>query len=461
MPNHISMSQVSTSILCIGVPEYVQAIIDVQAKDCRVLKIDYSSEILDSPVADIPAIIFCGPCKTMALSPVEVVQSLRMIYTAIPIYLVTYDRLDLKIRSLKKNGFTDGFLFPNEEMGLIKALRRDLSNVTSGRIKAFRKVQLIDLDPEVELGFDLYIHLPANNRRIRYVSKSEAIGVDRAKKLQKRSQSVLVTEDQVKDFYQFTARQLKKLGSETGTSQTELVEKREKAVRDLLAGMFSSNGQGHIEDGREVMDDCQEIIKAYVLDDSKDTNSWYERLIEIASSNAENSAYSRAANTSTFAALLSIALGIGDPKDTALAGILHDIGLVTIPSEICQKDLSTLTPEELKIYQEHPMASVHLIKERRMNVSEKVCSIIEQHHERFDGNGYPKKLPGPRIAPESQILAIADLLTELTEVKDGFPQVSVKDAIDTICKEGQKNPLESAINPELLRKLKLVFSKKE
>lgn len=451
-------STVAPNILCIGLHPEVLSAIGAHAKESHIAQKEYSTEILEQPQPEVPAIVFCGPCTIADLPIIEVAQSLRMMYASATIYLVTHDRLDFKRDHLKKNGFTDGFLLPNDEPELLKALGRDLSQASEGRHKAFRKIQLIDVTPDDTLGFDLYLHLPANNRRIKYVSASEAIGDGRSAKLRKHNHQVaLVTEDQVKSFYQFTARQLKKLGSSNEMSQTELVERREKAVRDLLTGMFASNSQGHLDDGREMMANCQEIIKAYVIDDSQEKNSWYERLAEIAAANAENSTYSRAANTSTFAALLSIALGIGDPKDVALAGLLHDIGLVTIPTEICQKDQSQCTPEELATYQSHPQASIRLIKERRMNVSEKVCSIIEQHHERFDGTGYPKKLIGPRILSEAQVLMIADLLTELTEVKEGFPRVSINEAIQKICDEGFRDPSRSAINPDILRKLKSIF----
>ena len=447
----------SITVMLIGLEPLAASFVSGRSKVVRIIEKKYDSEIFEAALDPAPAVIFCGT-SGLNMSTMEVAQSIRMLYSETPIYFVTSDRVGFNRPDMKKNGFNDGFILPNDELELSRCFKRDLSTASGGAIRAYKTVQLIDIPPEETLGFDLYIYLPANNKEVRYASANESLGEERAKKLGLfKHQTALVSEDQLKNFYQFTARQLKAAGSSESLSQTEKTEKREKAVRDLLTGLFADNDKDSIDSGREMMLDCQEIVKAYVLDGASEQTDWYERLANVATE-TENSSYSRAATASTYAALFGIALGIGDPKELALAGLLYDIGLVTVPAEITSKEPTHWTREERALYEQHPKASVRLIKERRMNVSENICMMIEQHHERFDGNGYPEHIPGPRIMKEAQILLLADMVTELTTLKEGQPRISVHEAILKICEQGLKNPMGSAINIDILRRLKSIFA---
>lgn len=443
-------------VIMIGLTPDVQDLVQKHTKDGHHLSRKYDGDILETPISGHIGVIVCGT-DSLSIPVIEVGQTFRMLYPDSTIFFVTKERNGFNRPDFHKNGFNDGFLFPSDKPELVQNIESAMAIATSGKTKAYKKIQLIDVAADATLGFDLYLHLPAANKKIRYVSSTESLGPDRSEKLRKHNyRSALITVDQAKEFYQFTARQLKAMNNATGMSETERQEKQAAAVRDLLTGLFSDN-ENNLENGREMMEDCQEIVKAYVNDDSKGSNSWYEKIIAAGASNSESTVYSHAATTSTFGALLSIALGIGDPKDAALAALLHDIGLADVPEEIINKSPTEWTPAERARYEQHTVDSVRLIKERRMNVDEKICNIIAQHHERFDGTGYPNKLAGPRILPEAQILAVADRLDELTSIKDGVGKLSVIQAMELICSEGLANPIGSPINPDILRKIKSIF----
>jgi putative nucleotidyltransferase with HDIG domain len=442
-------------ILAIGLTPLCQELLKKSLPECGYYFHEYSDELLMDAYAEPISLLVCGD-PPPGLKGSEVAQSLRMIYSETPIHFATESREGFHRQDFTKNGFTDAFLLPNDQAIWNKSLRQELARMAPDTVEAFRTIQLLDITPGVVLGFDLYLNLPANNRRLKYVGSAESLGEARAAKLKKHQfQSAMVPEKQIKQFYQFTASCLKSAG---GTlSETERAEKRQKAVRDVLSGVFGSDVSGDsLEGGRQLMTDCQEIVKAFIADPASGKTAWYDKLLSI--SDSDQTPYSHASDVATLAALLSIGLGVGDPKDLALAGLLHDIGLTSVPAEIILKKPEDRTGVEQNIYEKHPLSSVVLIKERKMIVSEKVCQIIEQHHERFDGNGYPNHMPGPKVCKEAQLLAVADEVAYLTQIRPGSPRVSPVQAIMLYCERELKNPMVSKVDPSLLRKLKSMFA---
>jgi len=86
------------------------------------------------------------------------------------------------------------------------------------------------------------------------------------------------------------------------------------------------------------------------------------------------------------------------------AGYLHDIGKVCVPDEILGKP-GKLTPQEMEVMKKHPTVSREMIEKTFMK---EVGPIVEQHHERIDGSGYPKGLKNDEVSVEGQIVGIVD-----------------------------------------------------
>jgi HD-GYP domain-containing protein (c-di-GMP phosphodiesterase class II) len=92
-------------------------------------------------------------------------------------------------------------------------------------------------------------------------------------------------------------------------------------------------------------------------------------------------------------------------NDLRFASVLHDIGKIGIPDSILLKK-GRLTDAEREIIAEHPILSESIISP--LPFLDKVRRIVRQHHERYDGTGYPDGLKGNDIAIEARILSIAD-----------------------------------------------------
>lgn len=115
-----------------------------------------------------------------------------------------------------------------------------------------------------------------------------------------------------------------------------------------------------------------------------------------------------------YSQVLAKIIGIKD-KDTLnnirKGALLHDVGKIAIPDAILKKP-SSLSSEEWDKIKLHPTLGFGLIKE--IKLVKEVGNIILYHHERYDGNGYPKKLKGEQIPLEARIFTLADALDAIT-----------------------------------------------
>jgi HD-GYP domain-containing protein (c-di-GMP phosphodiesterase class II) len=95
-----------------------------------------------------------------------------------------------------------------------------------------------------------------------------------------------------------------------------------------------------------------------------------------------------------------------------MSAILHDIGKKFTPIEILSKP-AKLTPEEFKVIQEHSTNGYHFIKKFFPTISSTTYVGILQHHERYDGTGYPSGVAGENITIYGRILAVCDVYDAL------------------------------------------------
>ncbi len=117
-------------------------------------------------------------------------------------------------------------------------------------------------------------------------------------------------------------------------------------------------------------------------------------------------------------AIMSIAIGVemGLPRsqlnELGVAGMLHDIGKVSIPIEIINKK-GRLTNDEFGTVKLHPVYAAQHIKARNLVSTDCLAGVL-MHHERWDGSGYPFGLKEEQIHLYARIMAVADVYDALT-----------------------------------------------
>ncbi|RFU63671.1 HD-GYP domain-containing protein [Bacillus sp. V59.32b] len=110
------------------------------------------------------------------------------------------------------------------------------------------------------------------------------------------------------------------------------------------------------------------------------------------------------------------------------AAILHDIGKINIPVEVLNKP-GKLTKEEFEIVKKHAGDGAAMV---RKTSYKHLADIIEQHHERLDGSGYPHGLTGEDILLEAKIIAVSDSFDAMTEDRAYRKAFTAQYAIDEL-----------------------------
>ena len=118
-------------------------------------------------------------------------------------------------------------------------------------------------------------------------------------------------------------------------------------------------------------------------------------------------------------------------EQIVLGALLHDIGKLTVPADLLKKT-GRLLPEEYVLIKTHPING--FLKLQEVDLPAEVTRIVQQHHERWNGQGYPLGLQGEQIHLYAQIVGIADVFDALTSARSYRPAIPPYHALEIIIK---------------------------
>lgn len=116
-------------------------------------------------------------------------------------------------------------------------------------------------------------------------------------------------------------------------------------------------------------------------------------------------------------------------KGIYVAGMLHDIGKISIPTEILSKP-GKISDVEFLLIKTHPTVSYEILKE--IEFPWPVATATFQHHEKLDGSGYPKGISNNDILLESRIITVADIVESVTSHRPYRASLGIDKALDII-----------------------------
>lgn len=129
------------------------------------------------------------------------------------------------------------------------------------------------------------------------------------------------------------------------------------------------------------------------------------------------------------------------------AGLMHDLGLVAVPSYTLDRPWRELSESERDAYRLHPYHGERILK--RVPIFESLAEIVGTHQERADGSGYYRGLASANISLGARIIGVADRLDELTHGEPGTPALSIEGAVQALSKE----PVDQEVVTALRRTL--------
>jgi len=130
-------------------------------------------------------------------------------------------------------------------------------------------------------------------------------------------------------------------------------------------------------------------------------------------------------------------------EDLLLAAPMHDIGKIGVPDMILRKK-GRLTPEEYEIIKTHAAIGGAILKDSEFPMIQLACEIAQNHHEKWDGSGYPRGLKGEAIPESARIVALVDVYDALSNdrvYRKALPENEVLE----ILAEGRGSHFDAAI----------------
>ncbi len=112
-----------------------------------------------------------------------------------------------------------------------------------------------------------------------------------------------------------------------------------------------------------------------------------------------------------------------------MAGVIHDLGKLSVPAEILSKP-GRISEMEFGIIRVHPQVGYDILKE--IDFPWPIAQMVLQHHERMDGSGYPQGLSGKDILMESRILAVADVVEAMASHRPYRVSLGIEKALEEI-----------------------------
>ncbi|MBF8437331.1 HD domain-containing protein [Halanaerobiaceae bacterium Z-7014] len=128
-----------------------------------------------------------------------------------------------------------------------------------------------------------------------------------------------------------------------------------------------------------------------------------------------------------------------DLDDMELAGYLHDLGKLAIPSDILNKK-GSLSESEYNLIKSHTYHTYHILHPIKVKKINKIKRWAANHHEHLDGSGYPFGLSSDKLCTGSRVMMVADKFTALTEdrpYRKGMSQKQVTNILNDLADSGK------------------------
>lgn len=295
---------------------------------------------------------------------------------------------------------------------------------------------LIQLDKPI--SYDLFINssvVKGKEKFVRIFPEGGTLSKDEVDEFHKKYIQLYVPEEQRK-FY------LRSLVKEKTVDDVQKANVIKDAALDYLHNIFDKNKEFSTEVLTQGIEGCREVVENMVdVLDHHNIDSLRGLIGNL--SFHDFYTYDHSINVSMYCITIYKAI---NPKATkkelmhaGLGGLLHDLGKIKIPTHILNNP-GGLSDEDYKEIKKHPDFGLDLLLNGHCEVSKDIdlkiiARVVHEHHENFDGTGYPAKLKGKdEIHLLARVCTIADFFDAITTKRSYNEVLSITDAMNTMRK---------------------------
>ena len=318
--------------------------------------------------------------------------------------------------------------------------------------KYFFSVSMEQILTDQALAYDLYMNSSSLELREHFVlviAKNDSVTKDDLKLAKKKYIQLYVSENQREDF-------LKSLIQHSNITEIEKTQFIKDSAIHYLDNLFDKEKEFNTVVLTEILNGCRFTVEAMV-DLLKNNDVEKIQLLISNLSYHDFYTYDHSINVSMYCISLFKSIKPKASREeiimAGMAGMFHDIGKLKIPTDILNKP-TTLEAEEHLLINQHPQIGHDLLKNNPCQCQginfEVLQRVVHEHHEAYNGSGYPNKLKGTEIHFLARLTAIADFFDAITTKRTYQEVLNINEALRL---------MNSAIGKKLDPKLFLAFTK--
>lgn len=322
-------------------------------------------------------------------------------------------------------------------------------------ITCLMPVDLRDMEPTMNINFDVYVHLPANHRSVLMRKSGDVVDEKHLAKFKNLKQQMYIKKTQMKAFFEYARTVMSLRDMPLPISMTEKFHRSKKAIYEFMA-QFLNSATTDYQEGRKIYEKCKSIVADFELTKDLETATIFDEIFRFSGNN--RTLYHDCICLSAYAAYFAQLLGWNQERreHSAMAGLLHNIGLAQLPGSTAEKALEQFTKEEYQEYSLYPERSVNMVKAKKVPLAPEIAEGMGQHRENNKGTGFPKKIPAENISEIGKVMAIAYTFMELTSLTEHQKALPPKVAIAKMKEEALagESPLDLVLITRIFGKYK-------